>query len=300
MECTENCTSKLITGQTLQLPGALRSYDIYLPPNYDYTESLPVIIDLHGYYSTKTDERLISDFTDIADANGIILVWPQSLTGDNCLGGGNSPIPPSGNKWTIGWDKTSRDVEFMDALIDEIGADYHADPNRIYVTGLSDGGFMVYSLACALSDKIAAVASVAGSMTGDLMANCNPARALPVLHIHGTADQIISWDGDASCGSGFSSVSATVGFWRSLAGCGDIFTESNYNDMDITDNSTASLLTYDGCNSMVELLKVQGGGHNWPGSQKMINDNVSLTLPINKDIDASEIIWNFFKDKTLQ
>jgi len=300
-ECTESCTSKLLRNENIQMPGALRSYDVYLPSIHDYTESLPVIIDLHGYLSTSADEREISDFTDLADENGIIMVWPQSLTGDNCLGG-TGPIPASGNKWTIGWDKTSRDVAFIDALIDKIGVDYHADLNRIYVTGLSDGGFMVYSLACALSNKIAAVASVAGSMTGDLMTNCNPGRALPVLNIHGTADQLISWDGDPSCGSGYSSVMSTVDFWKSQSGCNDNFDELNFDDIDTSDNSTVSLLTYQGCaaNEVVELLKVTGGGHNWPGSLSMINDHISITLPINNDIDASEIIWNFFKDKTLQ
>jgi polyhydroxybutyrate depolymerase len=295
-ECTESCKEELLTDVTINVNGKSRIYDIYLPPLHEISTDLPVLIDIHGFTSTPQDQRTISNFTPIAQKENFIIVWPQAeARGENCLLAG-----PSGLYWNADWGVNIDDIGFIDALIDQIGSDYNANLSRIYVTGLSNGGFMVYSLACALSDRIAAVASVAGSMTENLlMTTCQPSREIPVLQVHGTNDGVIFWDGEPTCKGGIAAIEDVVTFWRTNAECSSTFTEVQYENVDTNDGSTARILTYDNCNGKVKFLIVDGGGHNWPGSQEMISNSNSLLRPINNDINASRIIWGFLKEHQL-
>jgi polyhydroxybutyrate depolymerase len=295
-ECLESCDDVTLTGLSIDVDGVSRNYDAYLPPLHEISTDLPVLIDIHGFTSNTRDQRTISDFTRIAKEENFIIIWPQAkASGENCLLAG-----PNGVYWNADWGITTNDIGFLDALIDQVGADYNADLSRVYVTGLSNGGFMVYSLACALSDRIAAVASVAGSMTENLlMTNCQPSRQIPVLHVHGTNDAVILWDGEPTCQGGIASIEDVVNFWRTNAGCASTFTELQYDNIDTNDGSTARILTYDNCSSKMKFLVIDGGGHNWPGSRDMLANSGSLLRPINNDINASEIIWNFLKEHQL-
>ena len=160
---------------------------------------------------------------------------------------------------------------------------------------------MSYSVACALSDKIAAVASVAGLMTDDLLANCGSTRAVPVLQIHGTEDMVVPWEGDDQCEGGIASVDEIIAFWRGLANCDEEFNEIAFPDLDPSDECTAKMWSYNNCDTdeMIKLIVVEGGGHSWPGSQNLISIGAAQLLPINNDIDASAEIWNFFKNHHL-
>lgn len=295
-ECTESCTEALLVNQSLTVNNTSRQYDLFLPSSYEYTSSLPVIIDLHGYTSDAEEQREISNFTTLAETKSIVMVWPEaSATGASCV------VPGvSGKYWNADLGGSTDDVAFIEALIDKVIADHKADPKRIYVTGLSNGGFMVYSLACAVSDRLAAIASVAGTMTTNLLTNnCTPTRSLPVLHIHGTGDTIIPYDGKADCLGGLSAVPNVVDFWRLNGGCSETFTEVSLDDTDASDNSTARMLTYNDCGNSVKFLIIDNGGHNWPGSAYQRNQGVSILLPINNDIDTNALIWEFFSQHQL-
>jgi len=297
VECPGSCTQTLQANQTIDVNGVSRQYDVLLPFAYSYTENMPVIIDLHGTYSTKEVQRQFSEFDAIADANNIIMVWPQALPFTDCGGETYS------SRWNANFVESPDDIGFIDALIDKLIADYKVNPKRIYLDGLSNGGFMAYSVACALSDKVAAIASVAGTMSDNLINTCNPSRAVPILEIHGTADNVCNYGGyNAGCEGHQSSVDNTIAFWLSKGGCNSTYDTYSYPNIDTTDGCTARMLTYQGCNNMVKLVIVDGGGHFWPGSEKfteVFSAYEAYLSPWNFDIEASQVIWDFFKEHSL-
>ena len=140
---------------------------------------------------------------------------------------------------------------------------------------MSMGGFFSFSLACRLSDRIAAIASVTGSMYQPAINNCSPVKPMPILQIHGTEDGTVQ----------YSSVTGLLDFWTSHNNTDTLPIISNIPDSDTGDGSTVERFEYLNGDSDVEVqhLKITGGGHEWPGFQG------------NMDINASEEVWNFVK-----
>ncbi len=177
-------------------------------------------------------------------------------------------------------------------MIDTLSNHYNIDLERIYACGYSNGGFMSYKLACQLSHRIAAIASVGGVISSNTAANCNPLRAMPVLHIHGTKDPWIPINGTTGCNS----VDQTLNYWTDFNNC----TESDtiiLQDLDQTDGCTTEKISYTNCryNSNVIYYKVINGGHTWPGADPPGYPAGNT----NQDFNASVEIWNFFKDHQL-
>jgi polyhydroxybutyrate depolymerase len=145
--------SQVTLEDSFMVNGLMRNYFLYVPAINSPQESVPLILNLHGYGSNKLEQLFYGDFRAIADtANFIVAVPNGSMDLTGIL---------SWNTFGIG---TVDDVNFISQLIDRINTSYSIDQNRIYSTGMSNGGFMSYELACQLSSRIAAVASVTGSM----------------------------------------------------------------------------------------------------------------------------------------
>ncbi|GEM_PF-6520751 len=294
--CPELCNQKLVEDEIILVDGAERTYDVFLPSKHDIMENLPVIINLHGTTGNKTLERSLTEFEPIAEENKIVMVYPQGSVLPTCNIG---PQP----RWNGNLFDAPDDIDFISSLIDKIISDYNVDANRIYVVGRSNGGFMAYTLACELSEKVAAIASVAGAFTKNNMDNnCNANRVVPVLEIHGTADKVNSYAGFSNCEGIYAGVDEVIEFWRAKAGCSAEFTEFNYPNINTTDDSTAKKITYNDCNNQVQLIVIENGGHTYPGSKSFeafFGEFSDLLWPINFDIHASEEIWKFFKDFSL-
>ena len=158
--------------------GLQRDYILYVPANYTGTTAVPLLFNFHGYTSNATEQMWYGDFRAIADTAGFLIVHPEGK------------LDGSGNThFNVGWGGSSiNDVGFTSALIDSLLLDYSIDEDRVYSTGMSNGGFMSYQLACELSDRIAAIASVTGSMNMGWFNSCNPNHPMPIMEIHGTAD----------------------------------------------------------------------------------------------------------------
>ena len=156
--------------------------------------------------------------------------------------------------------------------------DYNIDLSRVYSVGMSNGGAMSYFLACDMSDKIAAIASVTGAMTSYQLSSCNPVHSTPILQIHGTNDTVVS----------FSSMQYGLEYWRSYNNCNLIADTILIPNYDLSDSSTVEHIIYGNGDDGVttELFKITNGGHTWPGS----NFNFGGT---NFDINASEEVWKF-------
>ena len=256
--------------------GIQRDYILYIPELYDGSTAVPLVLNFHGYGSNAAQQMFYGDFRDIADTEGFLLVHPEGTTfiGDQF--------------WNVGFPGLSSnidDVGFTEALIDELATLYTIDLDRVYATGMSNGGFMSFLLACQLSEKIAAVASVTGSMTQDTFDDCNAQHPTPVLQIHGTDDGVVLYNGNNLS----IPIADVISYWVDFNNCETTPTTTTLPDVDVSDGSTIEHSVYeDGDNGITtEHMKVIGGGHTWPGS--VIN-----TAGTNQDIDASMEIWLFF------
>ena len=256
--------------------GIERDYILYVPEIYDGSTAVPLVLNFHGFGSGASQQMFYGDFRDIADTEGFLLVHPEGTT-------------LIGNQfWNVGFpglSSTIDDVGFTEALIDELATLYTIDLDRVYATGMSNGGFMSFLLACQLSEKIAAVASVTGSMTQDTFDDCNAQLPTPVLQIHGTEDDVVSYnENNLSL-----PIPDVISYWVDHNNCETTPTTTTLPDVDVSDGSTIEYSVYeDGDNGITtEHMKVIGGGHTWPGS-------VLNTAGTNQDIDASMEIWLFF------
>ena len=257
--------------------GIQRDYILYIPAIYDGSADFPLVLNFHGFGSNANEQMFYGDFRDIADTEGFILVHPQgtSLNGSQYWNVGS----PGSSGSTID------DVGFTEVLIDELANLYTINLDRVYATGMSNGGFMSFLLACQLSEKIAAIASVTGSMTLDTYDNCNAQHPTPILQIHGTSDNIVPYNGN----TGSLSIDDVISYWVNYNNCDTNPTITTFPDLDPSDGSIVEHIVYTGGDnaSTTEHMKVIGGGHTWPGS-------VFILPGTNQDINASNEIWEFF------
>lgn len=255
--------------------GLDRSYRIYLPAGYEDGMSLPLVFNFHGFTSNATQQQFYSEMDKVADTANFLVVYPQGID----------------DAWNVGWTfgSTADDVGFTNALIDTLHAQYNINLDRVYACGMSNGGFFSYRLACELSDRIAKVASVTGSMFGAQVDLCMPDRAVPIMQIHGTADPVVGYGGTPGVNI---SIEQLLENWRDLNGCEPVSDTILIPDISFTDLSTAQLIQYRDCDDEVIMAfyKIANGGHTWPGAPVV----VGVT---NYDFHASVEIWNFFNDQ---
>ena len=258
--------------ETLDHDGLTREYTIHIPPGYNADTPVPLMFSLHGYTSNNDFNLLYTGFNSIADTANFIVVYPLGTT---YLGA---------THWNVGGFTAGSpidDVGFLETLIDEISSNYSINPDRVYSTGMSNGGYMSFLLACQISSKIAAIASVTGSMTLSTYDECNPDHPTPVLQIHGTTDGTVPYEG----GAGWSeSIPDVLDYWINHNNCDTEAIVTPFEDIDSSDGSTAEhYLWNSGDNNVTtEHIKVTGGGHDWPGAWG------------NMDISASIEVWKFF------
>ena len=264
--------------------GILRDYIVFLPQNYNGIAKLPVVFNLHGITLSAQQQMDYSRMNSVADTAGFIVVYPNAVDASwNC---GISYVTHNVN-----------DVGFFGTLIDTLASHYSIDKEKVYSCGFSLGGFMSYTLACQLSNRIAAIADVAGVMAKSLLNNTSTLHSMPVLKIHGTADQIVPYNGAYD----WCSVPQTINHWTSFNLCNPPDTTSIPN-IDTLDGCTVQKIRYSFCTDSVQVIfyKVIGGGHSWPGGDKQhLYLSWGTIGTTNADINASELIWNFFKDYKL-
>ena len=231
----------------IQHDGITREYILYVPQSYNGSNKVPLLFNFHGYGGKIKDYINEADMRTVAEANNFILVYPQG----SLLNGFShwNACPPGGdNKSDID------DVGFIETLIYGLLSDYNIDMERIYVAGYSNGGMMAYGLAHYKSNLIAAVASVSGSMLDCTGPTNHP---MPIIHLHGTADEVLPYNG----GNEFSSAQSTLDYWIN-------FNNTTTTPTVNTDNSggmTIEHYIYDqGYSSVsVEHYKYIGGNHVW-------------------------------------
>jgi polyhydroxybutyrate depolymerase len=260
--------------------GLMRNFMVYVPASYDPTEPTPLVFNLHGFTSNNVQQAFYANFNPIADTANFIVVLP------------NGTFDGNGDRFwnTFGGSSLVDDIGFISDLIDSTSVHYNIDQDRIYSTGMSNGGFMSYDLACYLSNRIAAIASVTGTMIWSHGNNCNPSHPVPVMEIHGTADGVVPYGG----GGSFMPIDTLVRLWAAKSNCNPTPVITAVPNTSLLDGCTADHFLYSGGDngSTVEHYRVNGGGHTWPGAPIVIGVT-------NMDFNACREIWRFFSQYTI-
>lgn len=280
--------------ETIDIGGVTRTYITQLAD----VRPAPLVIVLHGNTQSGVDMQMRTGWSQVGRREHFGLIFPDGLNRawadfrpDTKRAG---RVPPKGTD----------DIAFIVRLIEKYIASGAADPKRIYVTGVSNGGAMTMTLACARADLFAAAASVIIELTDDSAAACHPAQAVPMLMMNGTADPLIPFQGGKGNSrfavEGFWSATRTLAFWRKVNGCEtQDGTVTDLEDRDRTDLSTVTRIE-SRCPPArdVVLYRINGGGHRMPGHEsdaRFPRIATALLGPQNHDIDGAETIWAFFK-----
>ena len=255
--------------------GVNRLYTLYKPDNLK--EKAPLVFVLHGYTSNSTNIMNYSKMNDIADQNGFMVCYPQGTTN----------IYTGQTHWNANLKEMSSvtDSEFLTDLAKKLQAEFNLSEKNTFACGMSNGGFMSYTLGCERSDTFKAIASITGTMSGYDWNNCNPNK-VPVLQISGTNDMVVPMDGSMSLAGGWGGapkIQDIMNYWGDINECTQTKTQ-NLPDSNKTDNSYVNIEKKVDCfnNHQVWFYTVYGGAHTWPGAWG------------NMDINASEEIWDFF------
>lgn len=263
--------------------GVERRINVFIPPSYDFDgEAVPLVLALHGAGGTGAGLASFSGFNELADEQGFIVVYPDGVNR------AWNDARPDARILQID------DVRFLSLVIDFMGRELHIDPDRVYAVGYSMGGMMAFRLGCQLRDKITAVASVASTFPAYQLDSCLFAAPVPVMVVQGTEDPVVPAEGyrDRYGNRMMMSVDETMRYWSQTNDCASGVRLQFVPDAAPDDGTRVRRELYDDCAAGVELLRVTGGGHTWPGHPF----DAPLELgPVSLDIDATAEIWRFFE-----
>jgi polyhydroxybutyrate depolymerase len=273
----------------INMGGKRRRYELHVPPLYNRNKPMPVILNFHGGGGRGATARLESRMDLKADQAGFIAVYPD----------GTGVLDERFLTWNAGsccgyaMDNKVDDVGFIRALLDDLSKIFNIDQERIYATGLSNGGMMCYRLACELSDRIAAIAPIGGVLGLD---DCAPKRPISIMHFHGTSDNNSPYQGGVGKQSvsktNFRSVPNNIEWWVRRNGAKDTPVEK-------LQRNDVTIVTYRAKDETeVILVTIYGGGHTWPGGRRMVKK--SRVGAISESTSANDMMWEFFKRHPLK
>jgi len=273
----------------LTIDGYARSFIIYLPVGYNNSGKMPMMFVNHGGSGTPEGMITIANFKTIADRDKVVLVYPAGYQNN-----WNDGRPTNANLLGI------NDVGFFNQMCDYMITNYPVEVTKIYVTGISNGGFMSSRLGCELSNRIAAIAVDAATIEATTIAsNCNPGRPVPALYIHGTADPFVPFIGGEVIASGTAGGTVVSHFqaidkWISINGCNPTPIVTDLPDI-ANDGTTIKRRVYSGGINGSEVVSyvILNGGHTWPQGYQYLNE--SIIGKTSQDMNACEVIWAFFK-----
>lgn len=268
-----------------------RDYRLYVPEAVRAKGGpAPLVLVLQGA-GPGFDIMDITRITPVADREGFAVAFPSAV----------------GDLWNDGALKvfgsnTGTDVAFLRRVVADIDAkELRVDKKRIYAIGISNGGMMSLRLACEAADLFAGVGAVAANMPKALAADCRPSAPVSIIVINGTDDPIVPYRGGGvrlmrviRFGEVLST-DDTMSLWARLNGCGAAAAPVTLPDKDPQDDSRAVQIDYGGCRgARTRLIRIDGGGHAWPSGMQFMPALVIGT--VNRDIDAGQAAWAFFKD----
>jgi polyhydroxybutyrate depolymerase len=271
--------------QRMEHDGETRRYVLHTPDGYD-GEQIPLIVALHGRLGTGRGMARDSGFDALIDAEGFAIVYPDGVQRSWNDGRPGGPAA----------EAEVDDVGFIDALIEEVGAQVTVDADRIYLVGISNGGMMAQRLACERTATFAAVASVISSMPEIVEEGCSPSALTSMLLMNGTEDPVVPYEGgavDSDVDGAVLSTAETIDFWRLQLDCDTTPDEETIDELP-SDETSIRHLSYSGCagSTSIELFEIVGGGHTWPGGPQYLDEDT--VGRVSAEIDAASTIQSWF------
>jgi polyhydroxybutyrate depolymerase len=273
--------------------GVERRYAQVVPSAHDGETPLPLVLNLHGLMSPYGFQRSFSLMDETAEDEGFVVLYPMGTPE------GETP------SWLVGAHTSEVTVAYVEELVDATGEQLCIDLARVFATGLSNGGMMSSRLACDLSDRIAAVATVAGTVD---FSDCDADRPVPWMAFHGTADDILPIDGGVGPGLDAAGIDITRADeatdvsredeLQAIPVAVEGIAERNGCDADPEVEQVAEHVTertWTGCDGGADVVfyEIEGGGHSWPGG--LVNPALDGVMgQTTQEISANELMWAFF------
>ena len=269
------CLTTFSYGQTqgIKIDGEMRQFTMYIPTTINKEKPVALVLNFHGSGMTALEQMFYTEMNTTADNHNFIVVYPQGKNKD----------------WNVGfgmdYDKGPKDIEFIRQLVEKIKKHYSIDTNAIFATGLSRGGFFTHRLAVEMPEVFAAIASVGAPMPNKVKERHTSKEKIAVLLAHGDADEHVKYTGKETK---YSSVEETITYWRHH---NKSTKEVIKNINPIEDETSVSITTY-GRDKDIVLIKIENGGHTWPGA-----NDFNVGFPLGKtthDISFNDVMWKFF------
>lgn len=277
--------------ESITVDGRTRTFLLHIPKGYSDSKEYPLVMLFHGGGGSGTKVGNQTDFDEKADKEGFILVAPDGVKHNWNDGRGTTDAEKLGVE----------DIKFLRALVNNLQGKLLIDSNKIYATGVSNGGIFSHRLACDMADVFAATGPAIGSIPSNYISKCSPAKPISIVVIQGTADPFIPIDGGDTkhktlgIGDGglVESADNAMKFWASKNGCTK--TEKEKLPIIVNDGTSVEKITNTNCKENTEVVYyiVNGMGHGWPPKGGEARERISG--PNTGNIDATEIFWEFFK-----
>lgn len=268
-----------------------RNFLIHIPPGYRAATPLPLVVVLHGAFSTGRQTESETGFSALADKERFLVAYPEGIGIFGLLQHWNA-----GHCCGKAADDQIDDVGFLSEVITTVRQDLAVDPARIYMAGMSNGGMVTYRFAAERGDELAAAAVVSGAIGSSIDGGAltwrmpQPKRAVPIISIHGVADDHVPAKGGISPlnrgNRSYLSVSDAIDFWRLADNCGTSMEATSH-------NGTVHHLAWRDCRdgTAVESFLLEGWGHQWPAP--WFTDRLEIDSPLH-GFNATKLIWEFF------
>jgi polyhydroxybutyrate depolymerase len=258
-----------------------------VPAKHDPKKPAPVVLALHGAMMVGKTMQYFCGLDKTADEHGFIVVYPNGV-----FFTWNAGLFPG----DLDKLNNSDDVKYLGKVLDDVESVLKVDTKRVYAAGMSNGGMMCYRLASEMSDRIAAIAPVGGTMAVE---KYEPKRPVPVIHFHGTKDTLVPYDGpdkkkDVAKVLRFRSVNDTIMACVKANGCGEKPAESAIDAKE--EKLKITRKTYGGGKADVVLYTIENGGHVWPGG----SFNPAFLGLTTTNFSANDVMWEFLRRQALK
>lgn len=266
----------------IRVDGIERSYLLDLPQ--EKGSQTPLLIALHGGLGSGKQAKNSYGLTETARQHGYAVVYPDGMPSRRVL---------KMRAWNAGGccggaaKNKIDDVKFISLLIDKLIANHGIDPDRVYVTGISNGAMLSYRLACEIPEKIRAIAPVAGFLQP--VATCG--SLVPIMHFHSELDKNVPIGGGKGAGlANFSypKLSEVMNTWQAINQC-------EVSQKDTVKSEGYMLINWEGCSTEMSYYITEDGGHSWPGAQRKPRKRADAP---SEALNANQLMFDFFERNT--